>query len=220
MPPQSSPSLEQPFEGLHATEPTRLPFGPNLQVRSFLLECPRGNLLVYNAPGITAAASEIGELGGATRLLVNHAHEGMYEAPEIQVPVFVHERDRDELAHSLPVEGTFAERQMIDDDVEIIPIPGHTPGTTAFIWDNGSHRFLFTGDTLTSESGQWRAAVLGSSDRAAYVDSLALIRELDFDVLVPWAAVEGERYLDLVTRSEIEDHIDELVARVRAGATH
>ena len=36
--------------------------------------------------------------------------------------------------------------------------------------------------------------MLDSSDRAAYLDSLELIRELDFDVLVPWAATAGDPY--------------------------
>ena len=215
-----STSLEHPLEGLHATPPAPLPFGDNLEVRSFLLERPRGNLVIYNSPGLADAAAEIRALGGATRLLVNHAHEGMYGPPGIEAPVSVHERDRDELAQSLPVDATFAERQSIDDDLEIIPIPGHTPGTTAFLWDNGAHRLLFTGDCLTSESGQWRAAVLGTSDRAAYLESLALIRALRFDVLVPWAATAGERCLDVVTKSQIHERIDELSARIDAGATH
>ena len=54
------------------------------------------------------------------------------------------------------------------------------------------HRFLFTGDTIYLRDGEWVDGLLGSSDRAGYVESLELIRELDFDVLVPWAATGGQ----------------------------
>ena len=84
--------------------------------------------------------------------------------------------------------GTFTRRHMLDDDFEVIPTPGHTPGATAYLWDSGQHRFLFTGDTIYLSDGEWVDGLLGSSDRARYVESLRLIRELDFDVLVPWAA--------------------------------
>src|SRR5205814_1045486 len=131
--------------------------------------------------------------GGATRLLMNHAHEALFGAPEVDVPVFVHERDEAETARSSPVAGTFSERQMLDDDLEVIPTPGHTPGTTAFLWDNGAHRFLFTGDSLWVAGGAWQAVVLDPGGREAYIDSLATLRALDFDVLVPWGAIAGER---------------------------
>ena len=49
----------------------------------------------------------------------------------------------------------------------MIPIPGHTPGATAYLWDSGERRYLFTGDSLYLSDGEWMAAVLDSSDRDA-----------------------------------------------------
>jgi glyoxylase-like metal-dependent hydrolase (beta-lactamase superfamily II) len=217
MHPTDFKALEQVSDGLFASPPARLPFGPDLLVRAFLIQRPDGNLAVYNAPGLTAAASEIAGLGGAVRQVINHSHEAMFGPQEIEAPLFVHERDQPETARSMPVAGTFAQRQTIGDDFELIPTPGHTPGATAFRWDNGAHRFLFTGDTLSVEHGQWSAVVLGSSDRAAYIESLALIRDLDFDVLVPWAAVSGEPYFVLTSRKQARERVDAAIARVRAG---
>ena len=74
----------------------------------------------------------------------------------------------------------------------MIPTPGHTSGATAYLWDTGLHRLLFTGDTIYLDDGEWVAALLDSSERAPYLESLELIRELDFDVLVPWAASAGQ----------------------------
>ena len=84
------------------------------------------------------------------------------------------------------VDETFSERATLDGDCEVIPIPGHTQGATAFLWDSGEHRCLFSGDSMYLHEGEWIAAVLeGSSDRGDYVKSLELIQSLEFDVLVP-----------------------------------
>ena len=129
-------------------------------LRSFLLQRPAGNVAVYNSPGLTSAADAIAELGGAARLLVNHWHEGMYGNPGLDLPVSVHDRDRAQLAASMTVTDTFSRGQTLDDDLQVIPTPGHTAGTTSFLWDNGVHRFLFTGDFLWIENGEWKAVVL------------------------------------------------------------
>lgn len=217
MQPTDSNALEHLSDGLFASPPAPLPFGPKLLARAFLIQRAEGNLLVYNAPGLKSARSEIARLGGAVRQIINHSHEAMFGPQEIEAPLFVHERDEPETARSMPVAGTFAQRQTIGDDFELIPTPGHTPSATAFLWDNGSHRFLFTGDTLWMEHGQWSAVVLGSSDRAAYIESLALMRELDFDVLVPWGAVSGEPHVEFTSRRQARERVDAAIARVRAG---
>ncbi|CAA9458881.1 MAG: MBL-fold metallo-hydrolase superfamily [uncultured Rubrobacteraceae bacterium] len=211
-------SLENPIDGLRSTPPTRLPYQANVLVRSFVLERPNGNVLVYNSPGVSSAATDIRDLGGAARLLINHGHEAMYGAPDLDVPVFVHDRDRAETARSMKIAGVFNGREMIDDDLEAIPTPGHTPGTTSYLWDSGSHRFLFTGDFVWIEDGEWKAVVLSSSNRADYLDSLALVRELDFDVLVPWGTTEGDPSLAPVNKAEIRARLDAIIARVEAGS--
>ena len=217
MPPTIQTVLETPSEGLRATPPAPLPFASAVHVRAFLLERAHGNLIVYNAPGLAAAAGDIQGLGGATRQLINHAHEAMFGPQPLELGVWVGERDREETAGSLPVVGTFSERHTLDDDLEVIPTPGHTLGTTSFLWDSGRRRFLFTGDTVWLDKGDWRAVVLGSSDRGAYLDSLALLRKLDFDVLVPWGATAGGPYLDIVAPAEARRRIDAIIARVSAG---
>ena len=110
---------------------------------------------------------------------------------------------------------TFSKRHMLDDDFEVIPTPGHTPDATAFLWDNGEHRILFTGDTIMLRDGEWKAAVLDSSDRAAYVESLELIRELDFDVIVPWVASADGPYFAMTDREDAQRRIDAIVEEIR-----
>jgi len=207
-----------PIEGLLATPTSRLPYQPNVLLRSYVLERPQGNVIVYNSPGVSTSAAAISALGAPARLLVNHGHESMYGPPALDVPVWVHERDRAELATSLRVAGTFDGAGMIDDDLEVIPTPGHTAGTTSYLWDNGTHRFLFTGDFIWIEDGEWEAVVLSPALRRDYLDSLALVRDLDFDVLVPWGTTEGGPSYGLVKdRSEMQDRVGKIIERVAAG---
>ncbi len=217
MPARPTDSLETVFPGLRSTPPSVLPYDAEILVRSFLLERPAGNVIIYNSPGITSAAAHIRDAGGATRLLINHSHEAMYGDTAVEVPVFVHERDRAEAARSMHVAGAITERQMIDDDLEVIPTPGHTAGTTSYLWDNGEHRFLFTGDFVSIDHGGWRGVLLDPSLRAPYLESLALIRELDFDVLVPWGATDDGPSVTLVDRAEARARLDALVERIQAG---
>ncbi|MCC3274483.1 MBL fold metallo-hydrolase [Arthrobacter sp. zg-Y20] len=220
MPQPETSQLENLLKGLLATPTARLPYQDNVLLRSYLLQRPAGNVIIYNSPGIGSAHQAIEELGGAVRLLINHAHEAMYGAPGLDVPVYVHSRDRAEVASAMEVAGVFEDRQMIDGDLEVIPTPGHTAGTASYLWDSGNGRFLFTGDFLWIEHGEWKAVVLDPSLRQAYLDSLALVRELDFDVLVPWGTTDdGPPFALAGTRAEIRSRVDAVINRVRAGGT-
>jgi glyoxylase-like metal-dependent hydrolase (beta-lactamase superfamily II) len=193
--------MDSVIPDLYASGAEPLPFAPSQGIRAFLLRREGGNLLVYSAPTVDAAAVEA--LGGASRILLNHWHEGEFGAgadvsAALDAPVF------GERAGPLEPPG---------DDVQVIPVPGHTPGATAFLW-NGA---LFTGDTIYLDGGEWVAAVLESSDRAAYVESLERLRELDFELLVPWAASIDGPYVARTDRADARRHIDAILARVRRG---
>ena len=196
--------------GIHASAPQPLPFAPSLEVRAFVLERDLGNLLVYSNDTLE-------DPEGVSRWYLNHRHEAMFASGPVTAPLFVHERERRSVEGKAHVRATFSRRHTLDDDFEVIPTPGHTSGATAYLWDSGEHRFLFTGDTIFLREGEWVAAVLDSSDRAAYLESLELIRELDFDVLVPWAASAGEQPYAVTSRADARRRIDAIIERVRAG---
>jgi glyoxylase-like metal-dependent hydrolase (beta-lactamase superfamily II) len=208
--------LDTIVPGLHATSPQPLPFAPSLEVRAFLLERKRGNILIYSTTELEHDAAAIGDLGGISRRYLNHWHEAMF-ATDLEGPLFVHEHERARVEEAMHVRGTFSRRHLLDDDFEVIPTPGHTPGATAFLWEAAGHRMLFTGDSVYVDGGEWVAAMLESSDRDAYLESLALIRELDFDVLVPWAASAGEPYHAVTSRGEARRRIDAIIGRLRRG---
>jgi hypothetical protein len=211
--------------GLHASAPEPLPFGRSLELRAFLLARNHGNLLVYNGAGVAGDVQVIEDLGGVSRQYLNHRHEAAFGldhvADALRPPLFCHENERPSVSVKGKVSETFSERHRLDDDFEVIPTPGHTSGATAFLWDSGQHRILFTGDTIYLREGDWVAALLaGSSDRAAYLRSLELMRDLDFDVLVPWIATAGQSFHAVTDRANSRRRIDAIHARLRRGGDH
>lgn len=211
--------------GLYAAAPQALSFAPTTHVRAFLLQRGQGNLLVYSADTVADDARAIEELGGISRHYLNHWHEAAFGggdriASTFRAPLFCHENERQSVPETSKVAGTFSVRHMEGDDLEVIPIPGHTSGATAYLWDGGGHRCLFTGDTLYLREGEWVAAVLESSDRASYIASLELIKELDFDALVPWAATAGQPFHAVTDKADARRRIDAVLARVRRGGDH
>ena len=211
----AAPGIESPLRGLYAAPPEPLPFAPSLHIRAFLLRRGAGNVLIYSAP--TVDLGTFAGVRGIARAYLNHRHEAMFGTDLPGVPLFVHEADSAAVARTRAVRGTFSRRHTLDHDLDVIPTPGHTPGATAYLWDSGEHRLLFTGDTIYLRDGEWVAAVLDSSDRDAYLDSLAAIRELDFDVLVPWGATAGRPYHAVTSNRDARRRIDAIIERVRRG---
>jgi hypothetical protein len=202
-------SAERPFRELAASAPQALPFGRSIHARAFKLHREKGDLLVYSVEGLREET--------ATRQYLNHSHEAAFGAADL--PLFCHADDRAAVEEHMPVRATFSRRHTLDEDFEVIPTPGHTPGATAYLWDSGGHRFLFTGDTIYLRDGEWVAAVLDSSDRSAYVESLELLRELDFDVLVPWISAGGEPYFARTDREDARRRIGAIIDRLGEGGS-
>jgi glyoxylase-like metal-dependent hydrolase (beta-lactamase superfamily II) len=208
--------------GLYASEPEPLGFGPSLEIRAYLLQRERGNLLVYRSEALEREVEAVGDLGGISRQYLNHHHETSpacdWVANTFDASLHVHEDDAAAVAEICNVGATFSERHKLGEDFEVIPIPGHTSGATAFLWDSGRHRVLFTGDTIFFGRSKWRAAVLdGVSDRERYIESLGLIRSLDFDLVVPGIAVADRPYYSFTDRAEATQQIDAILERLRRG---
>lgn len=217
--------MQTVIPNLYASAPVALSFAPSTQIRAFLLRRAPGNLLVYSAPTVADDVKAIEQLGGISRHYLNHWHEAAFGggdriAKAFEAPLFCHENERQPVAERVEVAGTFAGRHLQGDDFEAIPIPGHTSGATAYLWDSGRHRCLFTGDSLYLRDGEWVAAVLDSSDRAAYVESLELIKTLEFDLLVPWAASAGQPFHAATDQTDTARRIDRVVERLRRGDDH
>jgi glyoxylase-like metal-dependent hydrolase (beta-lactamase superfamily II) len=199
-----------------------MPFGPSLEGRAFLLERERGNLLIYSAETLEADVSAIEALGGITREYLNHRHEAApicdWVRATFGASLHCHESERASVAETCTVDATFSDRHLLDDDFEVIPTPGHTSGATAYLWASDHHRCLFTGDTIMLRNGQWGVVLLDdTSDRGDYIETLELIRRLDFDLLVPGFGTSGLPFYAITDQADRERRIDELLKRVRRG---
>jgi Metallo-beta-lactamase superfamily len=216
--------MQTVIPNLFASTSHALSFAPSTHVRAFLLRREHGNLLVYSADTVADDARAIEELGGVSRHYLNHWHEAGFGCDRIarvlKSPILCHENERRSVSDTCDVAGTFSERHVVGDDFEVIPTPGHTSGATAFLWNSGQHRCLFTGDTVYLSQGEWIAAVLESSDRDAYIESLELIKGLDFDVLVPWAATVGRPFHAVTDKADARRRIDAILERLRRGDDH
>ena len=206
---------------LHPLTPAPLPFAPSLHARAFVVPREHDNLLVYNSPALGGDAAAIEDLGGASHQYLNHWHESMFGDDSIRddlgIRLVVHEADGAATAERLTVDATFSEHGSLGGGFELIPTPGHTPGATAFLWDSGERRYLFTGDTIYLIDGEWVAAVLDSSDRDAYLRSLELLRDVEFDVLVPWAASAGRAWYAETDSADARRRIGAIIDRISRG---
>lgn len=213
--------MEVVIPKLYASTPENLPFAPSHEIRAFILLRDLGNLLIYSTGTLAAGRQTVDKLGGISRHYMNHRHEALFGCDEhaniFHAPLYCHENERAAVAEKCQVDQTFSERHKLGDDFEVIPTPGHTNGASAFLWNTGQNRCLFTSDTIYFAEEGWVATVLGSSDRKSYIESLELIRELDFDVLVPWAAPVGQPFHALTGKTDARRRIDAILARLRLG---
>jgi len=215
--------METLLEPLRATAPVGLGFGRvPLEARSYLLPREAGNLLVYGPGPAEPEAGEIAALGGVARQYLNHRHEASPAGDRIReafgAPLFCHRDEAPAVSEVCRVSFAFSRRHLLDDDFEVIPAPGHTSGATIYLWTAGGRRYLFSGDTIFMRRGEWVAAVLdGVSDRGRYLESLAMIRRLDFDVLVPGIAPVGEAPIAEVDHADADRRIGAIIERLRRG---
>jgi glyoxylase-like metal-dependent hydrolase (beta-lactamase superfamily II) len=75
------------------------------------------------------------------------------------------------------------ERTQFSPDLEAIPTPGHTRGAFSYLWTNRKKRYLFIGDTLVPEKGQWQIYVT-RPNREEMLRTVNELAKLDFDVIL------------------------------------
>ena len=85
-------------------------------------------------------------------------------------------------------------RHVDVNDVEVLPTPGHSPGSTCYLVTGaGGERYLFTGDTIfPAGDGTWSTFVVpGRGDAAAMRDSVKLLGTVEPDIVIS-SAFAGE----------------------------
>ncbi|SEN01173.1 MBL fold metallo-hydrolase [Halomonas caseinilytica] len=203
--------MKQIFPDLWQTE-VESPF-PGLTTHAYLLTRKQGNVLFYNT-GHVHEIDAMAELGGVDWHFLSHLDElgksllwvrERYGA-KLGGPV----REREAFAEILEPDLLFKERETLAGGIEVIPTPGHTPGSTCFLVSSTTGKtYLFTGDTLyRNRVGQWSNGFMDDmSDRDALVASLRLLRDLRPDVVISSAFADQQGY-EAMSPSDWAGHVD------------
>ncbi|WP_280257466.1 MBL fold metallo-hydrolase [Nocardia wallacei] len=161
---------------------------PGLTTRAYLWTRREGNVLFYN----TTHPSDIdtmAELGGVAHQFLSHRDEIAPSLATIKQrfgsALHIHRGDAGEVTQT-SVDDAFDRRHHALADLEVIPAPGHTPGSALYLATIDGRRHLFTGDTLLRNTkGEWWPGYLeGYSDRTALLATLDLMVDLDPDVVI------------------------------------
>lgn len=192
-------------------------FGP-----SYLLTRPAGNLLLPRMGEHTTILGEydaIAALGGLSHIFITDYHFGGASSERIaahfgaRVLASVIEQPKLKKKGLHTLCAFPYERQRLDADFEIIPVPGHTSGGVCLLWHDRKAAYLFTGDFLYFDGASW---IPGSKTRARIESSLRLLATLDFDYLVG-CATDGVAtpYIRLTHQAEKDAFIQSVLAGFR-----
>lgn len=114
---------------------------------SFAVRRERGNAMIDAPRWTRPVVAALESWGGLALVLLTHRDDvadAERYAKHFGARVFIHEADRAAAPYASDIlEGR--EPTPIDDDLLVLPVPGHTKGSVAYFWDRNC---LFTGDSL------------------------------------------------------------------------
>jgi glyoxylase-like metal-dependent hydrolase (beta-lactamase superfamily II) len=201
--------MKQLYPDLWQTAPEHpVPAYPRLTTHAYLLVRRGGNVLLYSS-GLSAEHPRIRKLGGLTHQYLSHRDEVGPALARIKEAfrsrLCCHRLEEPAAREFCPVDLTFDRREVHLDDVEVIPTPGHTSGSTCFLVrspgaradlreglrPNEGRTYLFTGDTVFLSNGAWDTLVLQDKGGSTsdLKESVKLLRDLDPDVVISSASV-------------------------------
>ncbi|QBS45226.1 MBL fold metallo-hydrolase [Nocardia sp. CS682] len=206
--------MHQIVPNLWETE-TLSPF-PGLNTHAYLWTTPEGNVLFYNTT-FTEDFDKMAELGGVAHHYLSHRDEIASSLATVRArfdaKLHIHKADA-VMVTDTPVDDAFDTRHTAIAGLEVIPTPGHTPGSACYLATIDGKRYLFTGDTLVlGENGKWWAGYIeGHSDRDTLLATLDALAQLEPDVIVSSAFMSDKGVIELGDRPW-----SECVAEARSG---
>lgn len=195
---------------------------PGLHTHAYLWTASGGNVLFYNTT-LEHELDDMADLGGVARQYLSHQDE---IAPSLRT---VKQRfgatlhcsavEAGLVAETCPVDGVFKERREELDGFEVIPTPGHTPGSACFlVRSKHGPTYLFTGDSILRDAeGKWIAGhIPGYSDRDALAASLSGLADLTPDIVISSGFIGDTGVTELGERAWA-DCVDEALRALPAG---
>lgn len=198
---------------------------PGLKTHAYLLTRSEGNVLFYNT-GHSHEVRNLATLGGVTRQYLSHEDElgeTLNEIAELYgAELWGHQAEAEAFAKVRSPDGYITGKDTHLGNIELIPTPGHTAGSTCFLVHSPTGKdYLFTGDTLFLNGiNRWTAGFIASihseTDKRVLSQSLQVLRELRPDI-VAGSGYAGDYGFETVTKqnwpAKVDDAIDRLLAK-------
>jgi hydroxyacylglutathione hydrolase len=209
--------MQQVLSDLWQTR-TDSPF-PGLTTHAFLWA--GRNALIYST-ATDADFPDLEKLGGISDQYLSHRDEAgpmlTKIADHFDSTLHAPVAELLEIGQHAHVDVPLGSRHVDVNGIEVIPTPGHSPGSTCYVVNGAEGTYLFTGDTMVfGDSGAWWAGYIpGIGDADALATSLRLLRTLDPDVVIS-SAFQGDSAVHSVERGRWQDHVDEALEGLSSG---
>ncbi len=194
---------------------------PGLTTHAFLWT---GRNALFYSTATDADFAELEDLGGVADQYLSHRDEAgpmlAKVADRFDSSLHAPAAELLEIGQHAHVDVPLAGRHVDVNGVEIIPTPGHSPGSTCYLVNGAEGSYLFTGDTLVlGDAGNWWAGYIpGIGDADALAESLRLLRTLTPDVVIS-SAFQGDSAVHRIQPKRWTDHIDEALDGLSASLT-
>lgn len=175
---------------------------------------PDGNVLIYGTL-TDADFDEIESLGGVAHHYLSHRDEAgpMVQRIAERFGAVLHAPVAElvEIGQHAHVDVPLGSRHVDANGIEVVPTPGHSPGSTCYLVPGVNGRtYLFTGDTVfVGDEGTWQAGYLPPiSDYAPLEASLRVLATLQPDLVISSAFRESAvhvpsgRWADAVAQAQ------------------
>lgn len=202
---------------------TDSPF-PGLTTHAYLWTRPTGNVLFYS-PASDAQFDAFAAAGGIAHQYLSHQDEAgpMLAALAARFGSRLHAPavEAEQITRHAGIDVPVAGRGVDSVGVEVIPTPGHTPGSTSYLVSGSAGQtYLFTGDTLFPRGdGTWGTFVIpGIGDVDAMRSSLRLLATLTPDVVLA-SAFAGDAGYQEMTGRQWSHHVERALGELSVSAS-
>lgn len=207
---------------LFRTEPEKLNVWSGYSVHGYLLVRPKGNFFVYSSSKIEAYSDFINGKGGITKQFLSHWDEAGPSCDLIRdifkSQLVCPELDRSVIEDRCQVDATYLADQDFADDFKVIHTPGHTPGSSCFLWTVDGKKILFTGDNFYPDEHNVWSVFIGKSEIETTMSSLEKLRAIEPDMVIPAGTSSDSSHADM-DKKTWNQIIDDTVSRLKDGKT-
>lgn len=169
--------------------------------RTFFIKREGGNLLIpcfSTKSTVESHFDTIARLGGLSKQLLGDSHFRSSHCDEVadhfNAPLYCSVIEAPVVTATLKQVLPFPfERHYLDQDIEVLPTPGHRPGGVCYLITIGAKRCLFVGDFIWHDGHQWIPTATKSGIKM-YAKSLDLLNSIEFDLLLSNSMVSNPTF--------------------------